>query len=736
MAYGLKYTSTFRQIKSYSTTGEWQIKIYLEGYIGSSSEFKTEPGSIILRRDGDIKSTMLSTTFSFDIWNETEGEYREFQSASWGDYKIELIKDPNGTPLTYFIGYNQTEIFNESFETVPYSIELKWTCGLSHLKYIRWDNSGTLYNGQKALIEILRLATNKLPIGLGIREFVNVYENSINATIIDSMFNQIYLDSTLFKIMTKKEGNATEESAFMAYRVIEEILKVFHCHIYQWGGMWYIIRKQEYIDATMYYRNFNANVGTESTLTIASTGNLTTNKKTVNNSNTSTGLIYPVGGSREVFPPLNRMQVNYKQQNLDFQSNNLLRNGDFNDVTLGAGVTTHNGLPTYYTEGSGLDTTTYFAMVAVYKLPGKMFFQFKPSSYLAANAIDTTKYLQYTKSDVPVGTADSIQISFSVFLWIENTTLSGGSVSTWNSFISTDVNFTFEMQVKFGSYYLGGDTTSGYSWSTTIGRCKLEINGLGGGVTATNWFEEMFYVSQLMPALPETGLRDMSIKIYQPYHDVVVWGNNDPDNIPSVEGIFLTDYEILYLPSGAEPVEEQTIYADINEDENYEQIDVIIGDSINTVSQGALRLSSALSTDSWARRATIEGFPILRILIESISDDRGGFGELLNGRLIGEIEAINSIEMTVGATTSKYHIQTYVLKLESNTWEVSLFKLQNFSPTIAIKDSLTTTPAPKPTSLDPPVPINQSSRTMVSPTTVIGKTSTTSGNTTNLANYN
>lgn len=737
MAFGLKYTSTFKQIKPYSTSGEWQLKIYLEGYGGGVSEFKTTPNSIQKRRDGDIKGIMLPTTLQFGIYNQNEGQFNEFATASWGDYKVELIFDPNGTPVVDYIGYNQTEIYTEPFEQKPYPTMLKFTCGLSHLRYVRWDNSGTLYSDQKSLIEILRLATNKLPDGLAIREFINVYENNQNSTTTDSTLNQTYLDSELFKKITKAEGQAIEQNAFMCYQVIEEILKSFRCHIYQAEGKWYIIRKQEYKDTTMYWREFNPRVGSESTITVDNTGNLTTNKRTVTNANTATtDIIFPAAdGEKESFPPLNRVQVSYKQQNLDFQSNNLMRNGDFNDVTLAAGATTHNGLPTYYTEGSGLDTTTYFAMTAVNELPDSRLFQFNPSSYKTASAIDTTKYLQYQKLTIPIAINDQIQIQFNAFVWVENTTTSGGSASTYNSYISNDASMIFEMQVKFGTYYLGGDATTGYSWSTTAGRCKLEINGFGSVASGSNWFNGVFFISQLMPTLPETGIRDMQVRIYQPYHDVDVWSLSDADNTASVQAIAVTDYEILYLPSGLEPVEEQTLYADIFEDENYEEIEVIVGDSDNTISQGALKLASALNTDLWTRRGVIENLPILRILIESMADDFGGFGEIVNGKLIGEFDSWNSIEMTVGAVTSEYQIQSYTQMMETNEWAVSLFKLQDFNPTITLVDSVTNTPRTTETTTDEPLVGNPVARVLVSPTSVVGQSSNTSGNTINLSKF-
>ena len=172
MAYALKYTYNFFQVKNY-TQDEYQLKIYLEGYGGGSSAIDNiAAGTIKLSREGELLDNVLGTKLTFSLVNSTEGQYKEFRTASWGDYKVELIKDPNGTPETKFVGYNQSEIYSEPYDQPPYDSALEFTCGLSHLKHVRFENSGTLYTGQKSIIEVLRLCLNKLPEPLALREFI------------------------------------------------------------------------------------------------------------------------------------------------------------------------------------------------------------------------------------------------------------------------------------------------------------------------------------------------------------------------------------------------------------------------------------------------------------------------------------------------------------------------------------------------------------------------------------
>ena len=750
MAYGQIYKSTFQQVKTYSTT-EWQIKIYKEGYAGAITEIKTTKDSIVLRREGDLRSHVLPTTFEFSVENETEGQFSDFADASWGEYQVLLIKDPNGTPENYYRGYNQSEIYTEPFGDTGggvYPSQLKFTCGLSHLKYVRWNNSGTIYTGQKALIEIIRLATNKIPQALSIREFANVYESTQPSTTIDSTLEHIFLDSELFKKMTKEEGAANEESAYMCYEVLNEICKSFRCHFFYAGDKWFMIRKQEYDDSTMYYREFLPRVGSESTITVDSVGNWTANKKSVTNNNAFvTDIILPAADAeKETVQPLNRAKITFTQQSVDFQNNNILKNGDFEmwenqDTTA---PITYNGFPKYWTEGSGVDYTTYFANVGTTSFyhpittsKYEQSYQFDPSSYITAGTYDSTKYIQYEKLGVQVGTADTISLDFNFYMHVEGAELVSGGFQWLIDYLNEAAKLTFECQIKIGTYYLTGNATAGYSWGTTAGNAKLEINGFGSWTdTSGGWFMDQFNLTLTTPNLPESGLRDIQFRIYQPYSDFTSWSNATAQASAEILALYPYDVALNYLPSGLEPVNEQILYADVFEDENYEEISVIIGDSSNSVSQGALKISTGANTIVWNRRGITENVPLLEILLKSLRDNLGGYGEMVNGKLIGEFYGYNTISMTVGAVTTHYLIQSYSQYLETNEWDVSLFKLQTFASSLTVTDSTVLNPPPTPTTLDPPEGGDPAARTTTTPTVNIGDTATIIvENQTNLNNF-
>lgn len=750
MAYGLKYTHTFQQLKSYSTNGEWLINIYEDGYGGSSLEFNTLANSIKLERSGELDDVIRPTTLSFDIYNETEGAFLDFSNAVWGHFKVELIFDPNGTPITKFVGYNQTEIYTEPLEQTPYPSTIKFTCGLKHLQYVRWDDSGTLYDGQKSIIEVLRLGLNKLPSPLGIREFLNVYEDSINSSTTDSMLNQIYVDSTLYKELIKKsekeEGDV--EAAFMVYNVIESIFKPLYVHIYQSNGLWYLFRKQEYKDSTNYYRNFNANIGSENIINVDGVGFFSNLRTITNNNNNASDIILPsASAEKEVSPPVNRVKVTYKQQNLEFAENKLVKNGSFNQLTLNPSDSpTSNGSPTFWTEGSGLDTTTYraFSPFALSNIVlGANKFEFDPSSYKSSESLSSTKYIQYFKSNVPVAITDSISFSFRWFISLNIIRDITKTVSIINNYTINSLKLVFEVQFKIGSYYLVGNWGENLTWGTTQGNIKFQTTGLGNNFYVVSIFSEQNKeiageFSDIFPTLPETGLRDVEVRFYEPYTDIPSYSSSDSDHTININHIKIATIDSYYLPDEIEPVEEQIIYAEINEDENFEEIDVIHGDGTSTISQGSYRLSSGVITDNWSRRSVSESQPILRILLDSIRQDRGDYYDIINGILIGEFEVYNRLRMTIGTVTKDYIINTYTYNIENNEWDVSLHEVNTFSNPITLTDGgvITTVVTSVPTNTTGGTIIGTVVDTTINETIVVQKGTTVIANQVNLSNFN
>lgn len=729
MAYGLKYTSNFYQVKEYSTE-EWRLEIYEEGFFGPQGLFNTDRNSIKLSRGGELLENVLGTKLTFSIINESEGEYEEFRTASYGDYKVVLVKDPNGTPVTKFVGYNQSEIYTEPYDQPPYSSVLEFTCGLSHLKHERFDNAGTLYEGQKTIIEVLRLCLNKLGTPLKIRDIVNVYEDSINSTTTDSMMNQIYVESSIYKEVKNEDSDGTnQEAGFFCYKVLEEILKIFNAQIYQWNGVWHIIRVQEYLGASLIWREFNPNVGTESTVTVDATGSYISNQRTITGLNGAANELILVAPSTEmsIEPPLNRIELHYDQKNLDIEDSNLIKNGDFEQL-LYNDVPPVRAVPQFWSF-TGTDYTTY---QAVHTIAGTgqyagIYYRFDDTAPNIDSAIDTGIYMSYSKAGIPTSTDDSLQFSFDIRVKIKGTNTTNNADDT---FLNNNGLITFETEITFGSYYLIGDSTAGYSWSLTAGRATFEQLGLGHTAGANWTVTRNFSINVTLPNLPETSVRDFEIKIYKPYHNIYTYSQAMASGSMEVRELWSSDFDLIYLVDELASTEELVLFAEIDEDENVEKIDTIHGDGTNSATLNSFRLASTEITDSWARRSVVESTPILNLLLEQLRDLRGGFVRNLSGLLIGDFEMYNTIYDTTG-TNTLYWIKNYNYVIETNEVTVNLMELTTFASTQNVDSTYGfTSLAPDSTN-----PIESPPDTILSERKIISPTEPINGNQSNLNGY-
>jgi hypothetical protein len=778
MAYGLKYTHSFHQIKDYGNSSEWKLEIYLEGYGGASSEIEhILKNSIKLSKEGELLNVVQGSKLSFSIINESEAQYKEFRNANWGDYKVVLIKDPNGTPLTEFVGYNQSEIYSEPFFQPPYSAKLVFTCGLNHLKHVKWEptklietsvnanstasvsagtalptqfeyvfievkpNLGThathvvtlqwstdnivwgdsnysitgtgffyayketgplyyrlkvttaegaistidwetsiIYYGQRSIIEVLRLALNKLPSPLPIREFVNVYENSINATTTDSMINQIFVDSSVYK---KKIETEMGEEAFSCHKTIEEVLRVFCVNIYQAGGYWYIIRVNEYSDTTMYYRDFNANVGTESTITIDATGNFTTNKKTVTGPNGASNELIIVAPETEmsIVPPLNRIQIDYNQENLDQTGNfNVIKGGQFLYAIPQAGG--YPGPSGWSIVGS--DTAQYISRSRSGRLDSIIVFTFDPTNQGTASALNTGIYMEQQWLSFGTATSDSLVFEFKVDLYSSaRVNAASGSTATFAlvDFIEKHWTCTFHVEIQLGTYYLHGDPVNGYSWVASSGNATFLIYGDYASNQGSNPTTSSFAVFKqetltvTLPTLPQTTYVDLRFRLYQPYTNMESFVNTNPSIYTRVpDRIAFGDISLSYFPDELPPTETLTLSSKINDDENVKKVEVLHGDGTNTAALNSFRTSTGLITDGWARRNISEDEDILVVFLEQLAAMRGAFTKVLNGTLIGEIDLFNTIQHTTDVT-AHYYIGGYEWNICLSSYSINLLEM-------------------------------------------------------------
>jgi hypothetical protein len=691
MAYALKYYHNFHQLKSYAgASTEYRIEVYLEGYGGGSSEIDNiAAGSINLSRSGDMLDNVLGTQLTFGIYNETEGQYKEFRTAAWGDYMVKLIYDPNGTPEDKFIGYNQSEIYTEPYDQPPYMSKLEFTCGLSHLKNVRFDDNGTLYTGQKTIIEVLRLALNKLPNPVKIREFINVYEDNISSTTTDSMINQIYVNSNVYR-ESEDKNDVNSDVGFFCHEVIEAILKPFNAHIFTADGIWYIVRTQEYTDSTMYWRQFNANVGTEGSTGVNLTGNFTSNKRVVTGTNgLSNELVLQAQATEmSIDPPLNRVKVTYNQDNLDLSEFNLIRNS-------GLDLVTNNGFGDITADFWTLTGESWVAYLSLLMWQNKWWFSFERVAQRIASGLNTSIYLSQSKIGVPTATTDSLQLTFD-FWFIANVSMNpGGNTSNHpRTFLTNNMYFRFPMEIKVGSYYLSGDANTPYAWTLTPSVATMERKGLDHFTSNVN---DVYDFILVLPTLPENGIRDFDIKIFRPYTNWYSYSTTNTDYTMEFQYLRHRDVILTYLPDEAPPVEELILYSKVDEDENLEEIDVMHGDGTNTVSMNSFRLSTGVITDEWNRRGVTDNAEILTILLRQFRDLRSEFLKVLNGNLIADLNFYNTIEDTTDVTTH-YWMREYDWAIEVNEWSVGLMELRDDSATIIDTDIKTMQhPLPTPT---------------------------------------
>lgn len=726
MAYGLKYTYSFFSLIDYSSP-DFKLNIYLEGYGGASSEIKhLERNSIVLNRGGDLLENIQGTKLTFTIYNLVEAQYKEFRTADWGDYKVELIQDPNTANVTRFIGYNQSEIYSEPF-TLDGKAKLEFTCGLSHLKHVRWDASGTLHTGQKTIIEVIRLALNLLPTPVDIREFVNIYEDSITSLTTSSMFNQIYVDSSVYK-ETSQEGGDTVESAFFCNKVLDEILKPFNAHLYHWNGIWYILNPQEYTQATMYWRQYIPRKGTESTVTVDSTGSFTTNTRTVTgkqNPRTATELILPSESAElNIEPPLNRVSVNYNMKNLDMDNNNLIKNGCWGVISVPDANFPTQQVPDFWTF-TGSDFTTYVAMAG-------LGYQFSPVPQSTASTFNSGVHGEYSKTGMVTDTGDSVQFSFEATFIGRYVLNTGGALSNSpQNFVKNDLEFIWEVEIQLGAWYLVGDAVAGYSWQNSTGRATFKKVGLQASGSYVANIQETFTFTETLPTLPQSAVVNFRFRFYRAYSNWSTYAATNTDFTMTFTSLYQKCFSLIYLPSELPPVQELILYSKIIEDENLEELEVIHGDGPHSPTLNSFRLSTGVITNQWTRRGKGDAAEILTILLRQIRDLRGQYLRNTSAKLIGEFNPHNTIIDSTDVST-EYWQRGYDWAVETGEYTMDLQELLTSVNSVTINTSIKNNSLPidhNPVDSDVPQVPNEQAR-IIQPNPPIKASQT------NLTNYN
>lgn len=143
----------------------------------------------------------------------------------------------------YWRGYLSSD-YQEPYNDTPYIVSVAATDALGLLKDIKYDDSGTPYDGRRYESQVILDCLGKIGV-TAFKEFVNLYEDRITDSVGYSPFDQVQIDVDVFRDM-------------YCYEVLEEVLKKYNAVIRQSRGEFYIYRPTELIDATVYGRAFTA----------------------------------------------------------------------------------------------------------------------------------------------------------------------------------------------------------------------------------------------------------------------------------------------------------------------------------------------------------------------------------------------------------------------------------------------------------------------------------------------
>jgi hypothetical protein len=639
-------------------------------------------------RGGDMLDPVKGSSLKLEIYSETDFAYEDFFTANYGTYKIELIKDPNGTPETKWVGFNESRTYSEPFIDTPYPSSIKFTDGLAHLKFELFEDSGSPYAGNKSLIEVIRLCTNQLPEGLSVREVINVFEDDFNDTSTDSPLNQAYIDTGLFKEKDDK-GSESDFKGWDCRKVLDEICRIFGATMFQSEGKWWIVKITELKASPLTWREYLPRVGSESTITVDSTG--TTNQElSITNVDAGNPLeLTWLNRDAELttIEPINRLRIQYTTQNIDYNANNIIQNGCFQTIVGG----TSAPFPLNWTFGSAVDPSNY---TAIHGAANGHFFRFENPDQKQASAQDLNRWIQYTTPAVPTATTDTLDLRFKYSMKVTATLSTNATLRQQAvNFMSSSSKVTWVTTIQIGTYYLVGTPSTGYVWQTTPGSALLERTGINMTPLPGNSNVNTNGTIQLTtPTLPQTGSFDFTIRVFRAYHNIYTYDQSDANN--SIELTYLDQncFEAIYLPNNNIPEEDVIIYAEIDEEEELEEVEVLIGDGPNTISQGSLRLSTGVITDAWHRRGVVETQTLIDLMVITYEDLRGDFINSLSGKLAGNFEFYNTLLSTVNAVGTKYMINEHTWSVKTMEHSVDLIELASFEGTTPITQVDGTTP--------------------------------------------
>jgi len=660
MAFGLKYFFEFDDIE----TRSYRVEISLEGYVGGTTELKTGGVPITLNYEAEdpYKSVFISSNVNVELQAETDFQFKEFFSSAFGNYELRLIEDPGVTDKLLWLGYNVADAYNEPYADTPYPINLKFSDGLSEFDETRFEDTGeVLFEGQKHLLEMLRLCLNTLPTPLGIQEVINVYEDSQNSGLGDSMMTQTFVWSKIYR-ETDKNGDSSTERGMFINEVLQELLEPQGVRIHQQFGEWRIVRIEELQGADLKFRKFDAKVGDESNTTVESFGTDTHNVKLKFDTDNPNRLRWSGPGDLNMLPRVRRIKYRYNSDTDIMPDSDLIRNGRFMEWETGEP-------PYLWTVGSGIDLSSYEA-----RNSHGAFKSFKFQAVeVQETTVNTDNFISYVNTGVPTSILDKLFIRFTAQLSVSLTGQGGVASAARIVFLQRDAFINVFLEIKMGDFFLTGDLFTGLQWELSPSDPFLKLQYTGDHMEIRQNISAGFsFLSKniLTPTLPEDGFKDFSIKMFSPFDgNIGLFNASNPTSTIDIQDAYVSNFSAIYRPGGESAINAVNIEAQTDPNAEVFEIEVMNGDGPGFNSAGAYRLSDGLLTSIWDRRGFTDNSGIGNILVNSVFDLRSVYRRMISGVITdtGDLYPQNSVETRVATQAGT---DTIISLINRISWDV------------------------------------------------------------------
>lgn len=247
--YGVRWRCEYDVVKPVGYVS--RIDIEERDYEGEIEETCAgpEPFEFTYNPSDEYQVVPSEATITFRVSRGEDGKFDDIRTGYDRKHVVRKYKGVDAESLELeWVGYLTPEFYTEPYYHEPYDITLKAVDGLGDVRNKAFvELSGEEYFGNMTVIDIIAECLKKLPVQLNIRSCVNIYEENMSSTSADDPLAQAYIKSENFR--NKKCGE-----------VITSILKPFtRAQLFQSYGVWWIRTKEQAVNASLPYREFDKN---------------------------------------------------------------------------------------------------------------------------------------------------------------------------------------------------------------------------------------------------------------------------------------------------------------------------------------------------------------------------------------------------------------------------------------------------------------------------------------------